>query len=60
MDRVEDQRVCFELCLGKQLVVLHARFPRDLFLPDDGRFVVVRDCRVVHCRSCGAMENQFP
>ena len=52
--------MCFELRLGKQIVVLHARFPRDLFLPDGGRFVVVRDCRVVHCRSCGDMEASLP
>ena len=58
MDRVEDQRACFEIRLGKQLVVGHARFPHDLFFPNDGRFVVVRDHQVVDCLSCGAMESQ--
>ena len=58
VDLVEDQRACFELRLGKQLVVVHARFPRDIFLPNYGRFVVVRDHQVVHCRSCVAMEGQ--
>ena len=58
VNRVEDQRACFELRLGKQLAVVHARFPRDLFLPHDSRFVVVRDRRVVDCQSCGSMEIQ--
>ena len=34
------------------------RFPRDLFLPDNGRFFVVRDCRVIDRRSCRAVEIQ--
>ena len=55
---MEDQRACFKLRLGKQLVVVHARFPRDLFLPNDSRFVIVRDRRFLDCRSCGAMEIQ--
>ena len=55
---MEDQHACFELRLGKHLVVVHARFPHDIFLPDDGSFVVVRDRRVVDCQSCGAMEIQ--
>ena len=59
VDRVEDQRMCFYLRLGEQLLVVHARLPRDLFPPNDRRFVVVRDCWVVYCRSCGAMESQF-
>ena len=50
--------MCFELCLGEHLLVIHARFPRDLFLPDIGRFVVVRDHGVVDRRSFGAMESQ--
>ena len=50
--------MCFELRLSEQLVVVHARFPHDLFLPDDGRFVVVQHHQVVDCRSCGAMESQ--
>ena len=54
----KDQRACFKLRLGKQLVVIHARFPRDIFLPNDGRFVVVRDPRVVDFWFCGAMESQ--
>ena len=48
----------FELRLGEQLVIVHAHFPRDLFLTDDGRFVVVQYRRVVDHRSCGAMESQ--
>ena len=59
VNRVEDQRACFELRLVIQLVVVHARLPRDSFLPNNGRCVVVRDCRVVYCRSCGAMESQI-
>ena len=55
---MEDKRTCFEIRLGEQLVVVHARFPRDLFLPDDGTFVVVRDCQVVDRRYFGAMERQ--
>ena len=55
VDRVEDQRACFELCIGVQLVVVHTRLTRDIFLPNDGRFVVVRDSQVVDCRSCGDM-----
>ena len=58
VDRVEDQRTCFELPLGEQLVVVHKRFSRDLFLPDNDSFVVVRDRRVVDRWSCGAMEVQ--
>ena len=58
VDRVEDQRACFELRLGKQLVVVHARFPCELFLSNNGRFVVVCDRGVVYCRSCGGMESQ--
>ena len=55
---MEDQCTCFELGLGVQVVAVHARFPRDLFLPNDGSFVIVRDCRVVNFRYCGAMESQ--
>ena len=55
---MEDLRACFYLCIGEQLVVVYALFPRDIFLPDDGRFVVVRDRQVVDRRSCGAMEIQ--
>ena len=55
---MEDKRACFELHLGKQLVVVQARFPRDLFLLENGRFVVVRYCWVVDRRSCGDMESQ--
>ena len=58
VDRVEDQRTCFELRLGEQLVVVHKRFSRDLFLPDNDSFVVVRYRRVVDRWSCGAMEVQ--
>ena len=55
---MEDQHACFELRLGEQIVVVHARFTRDLFLPDNGTFVVVRDSRVLDHRSCAAMEIQ--
>ena len=55
---MEDQRACLELRLGVQLVVVQVRLPRDLFLPNNGRIVVVRDFRVIYCRSCGAMESQ--
>ena len=58
VDHVKDQRACLELCLGVQLVVVHARLPRDLFLPKDGRLVFVRNRWVIYCRSCGAMESQ--
>ena len=58
IDLVEDHCACFELRLGVQLVVVHAHLPRDIFLPNDGRFVVVCDRRVVDCRYCGAMESQ--
>ena len=58
VNRVEDQRAYFELCLRVQLVVIHTRLPRDLFLLNDCRFFVICDCRVVDCRSCGDMESQ--
>ena len=58
VDCVEDERACFKISLGVQLVVNHVRLPRDLFLPNNDRFVVVRDCWVVYFRSCGAMESQ--
>ena len=58
VDYVEDQHACFELCLGVQLVVIYVCLPRDLFFSNDGKFVVVCDCRVVYCRSCGDMEIQ--
>ena len=58
VDHMEYQRALFELCLGVQLVVVHARLPRDLFLQNDSRFVVIRDRWVVYFRSCGDMESQ--
>ena len=55
---MEDQHACFELRLGKQLVVVHTRFPRDIFLPENSRFVVVRYRQVVDRWYCEAMESQ--
>ena len=43
VDHVKDKRACLELRLGEQVVIIHALFPRDLFLPIEGRFVAVRD-----------------
>ena len=57
VNRVEDQRACLELLLGVKLVVVNARFSCDIFFPNDGRLVVVRDGRVVYGKSCGATES---
>ena len=57
VDRMKDHRACLELCLGVQLVVVHARLPRDIFLTNDGRLFLVRDGQVIYGRSCRAMES---
>ena len=50
VDRLKDQHACLKLCLGKELVIVHARIPCDLFLPNYGSLVVVRDGRVLYGR----------
>ena len=60
IDNVEYQCACFDICLGKHLVVVQARFPHDIFLPDDGRFVV---CQISFVRRppvlCGYGKTGF-
>ena len=58
VDRVKDQRACLDIRLGVQLVVIQARFTCYLFLLNDGRLFLVRDCRVIYGRSFWAMESE--
>ena len=60
VNHVKDQHAFLKLCLGVDIVIVHARLPCDLFFTNDGRLVVVRYGQVIYSRSCGAMKIEVP